>query len=307
MEQSEAHAAGIIAREGVTEASKAVVKEHFQHAYNNAADVASGVELTPEQEAEKMRVAGILMSKLGYTQEQLDIIGKDVWKMQGTGNPHTLAKIGVGETVVDLGSGFGIDAFLASHAIGPTGHVIGVDLAEGEVFAAMKRAAERRLFNADFRIGDIEDIPVPDAAVDCVISNGGFCLVPDKRKAFREISRILRPGGRFSVACTASKVPLDPSINWPTCMLVFIPLYEAQEIVAQAGLVDCRIEEEPEDPWSKKAKPSETETLQDKAPAGDAKGARVTIHRGDKQYDHLKSMDMDELFVRINITGRKPE
>jgi arsenite methyltransferase len=310
LEESEAHAAGILAREGVSEGSKAAAKAHFLSAYNNVAEVADAVELTPEQEAENTRVSAILMGMLGYTQEQLDVIGNDVWKMQGTGNPHALAHVAPGERVVDLGSGFGVDAFLASKAVGDAGSVIGVDLAEGEVFSAVKRAAQRRLTNVDFRIGDIEDIPVPDATVDCVISNGGFCLVPDKRKAFKEIERILKPGGRFSISCTASRKALDKNVNWPTCMLVFIPLYEAQEIVQGAGLVDFHLEEEPEDPWAKDSKRSvaaEEGLAGEKSAEGEtARGARVTVHRGDSQYDHLKSMDMDEYFVRVNITGRKP-
>jgi len=166
------------------------IKEHFAEAYNN---VARNTESRGNS-----KIASILMTKLGYTEEEMSVIGDDANLMQGTGNPHQKADIKSGEIIIDLGSGFGVDAFIAANKVGSSGKVIGIDISKSEIEYSQKRALERGLQDyVLFREGDIEDIPIRDSYADCVISNGGFCLVPDKNKAFEEIYRVLKKGGRF--------------------------------------------------------------------------------------------------------------
>ena len=118
-------------------------------------------------------VARVLMERLGYSPEELRVIGNDVDRMQGTGNPFPLANIQPGEIVLDLGSGFGVDAMLAGSKVGEEGRVVGVDLSLGEVGAANQRALSRGLMNVRFYQMDIEHLKgIPDGCIDCVISNG---------------------------------------------------------------------------------------------------------------------------------------
>ena len=281
---------------GNIEESNRLMKEHFKLVYDSLADEQESTDNSQLLQDDNVRVIKILMSKLGYTEDQLLVIGNDVLKMQGTGNPHLHADIQPGHTVVDLGSGFGIDAFLAGHVVGNSGHVIGIDQSEKEVFAAVRRVAQRKITNVDFRIGDIEQALIADNSVDRVISNGGFCLVPNKRQAFKEIARILKPGGKFSISCTVRIVELVKQIKWPSCFHVFMDAKQVEDIVTSAGLSKPEIDDS-----------NSSMTLWDKEEKKVGKGEKVGIHRNDETYDHLKGMDMDNMFARVTIYGYKPE
>lgn len=137
---------------------------------------------------------------MGYTGEDLAAIPEGANLGLGCGNPVALAAITPGDTVVDLGSGGGIDCFLAARETGPTGRVIGVDMTP-EMLARARRNAERGGYaNVEFREGQIESLPVEDASVDVVISNCVVNLSPDKPRVFREIVRVLKPGGRVFIS-----------------------------------------------------------------------------------------------------------
>lgn len=307
LEASEA-AAVAAAESGDLALRNDLMKKHFTTAYNAMAEAtASKPAMTNE------KIAKVLVSKLGYTTAQLAVIGPDVVKMQGTGNPHLHANISKGDVVVDLGSGFGIDAFLAGAAVGPGGRVIGIDMSEREVVAAMRRAAERGApFNVDFRLGDIEKVPVADGSADVVISNGGFCLVPDKLQAFREIHRILKPGGTYSISCTVNKKgPLPPGTKWPSCFHVFMSLPDAAHIIQTAGLSRPNVDDSAGSmaTWDQDEQQQQQEDEKDKQLDQDHQAvhsAKVGIHRGDVAYKHLEGMDMDQMFARVTIFGTKP-
>ena len=140
-------------------------------------------------------------SLIGYTPEQILAAGKDSNLGLGCGNPLSFANLQKGETVVDLGSGAGIDCFLAAGPVGRTGTVIGVDMTPEMVHKARSNAAGRgaAASRVSFRLGEIENLPVADGAADCVMSNCVINLSPDKGRVFREIHRILRDGGRVAI------------------------------------------------------------------------------------------------------------
>ena len=169
--------------------------------------------------AVQVELARRSQKKIGYTDEDLDLVGDDVALMQGVNNPHDAAAYREGDTVLDLGCGMGVDTRVAAARVGTSGRAIGLDLSAGEVAVAQQRAKDLKLTNVDYRVGDMEDLPFGDASIDVVISNGGFCLVPSKEKAFREIYRVLRPGGRVSIACTVRRQLLD-SVRGVSCRVV---------------------------------------------------------------------------------------
>jgi len=150
---------------------------------------------------------------IGYTAEQLNAIPEGSNLGLGCGNPLAHAQVRPGETVLDLGAGAGIDAFLAAREVGPEGRVIGVDMTAAMISRARANAANGGFQNVEFRLGEIEHLPVADAAVDLVISNCVINLSPDKPSVFREAWRALRPGGRMVVSDLVLDRPLPDAIR----------------------------------------------------------------------------------------------
>lgn len=138
--------------------------------------------------------------RIGYTKEELKAIPDEAVMGLGCGNPVALASLKEGETVVDLGSGAGIDVFLASRRVGDKGKVIGIDMTEEMLKRAKENARKGKFTNVEFKLGDIESIPLEDNIADCVISNCVINLAQDKQKVFNEAFRILRHGGRLMVS-----------------------------------------------------------------------------------------------------------
>lgn len=141
-----------------------------------------------------------ISKSIGYSEEELETVPKDSNLGLGCGNPQLIANICEGETVLDLGSGAGFDCFLASKKVGDSGQVIGVDMTFEMVTKARNNAYENNYNNVDFRLGEIENLPVADNSVDVIISNCVINLSPNKQRVYDEAYRVLKEGGRLAIS-----------------------------------------------------------------------------------------------------------
>jgi SAM-dependent methyltransferase len=182
----------------------------------------------------------------GYTAEELAAIPAEANMGLSCGNPTATANLRAGETVVDLGSGGGLDVFLAAKKVGPSGKAIGIDMTP-EMLARARSSAEKQGFaNVEFHEARIDELPLPDASVDCVISNCVINLAPDKNAVFREIARVLKPGGRLAVSDIALKKPLPPELGndilaYVGCIAGAIPIDEYKTGLKSSGFSEVQV------------------------------------------------------------------
>jgi SAM-dependent methyltransferase len=183
---------------------------------------------------------------VGYTEADLRLVPEMAILGVGCGNPTALADLEDGETVLDLGSGAGIDVFLAAKKVGGRGRVIGVDMTEDMVAKANRLAEQHGYGNVEFRLGEISHLPVASGTVDVVISNCVINLTPDKLASFREVHRVLKPGGRILIAdlVTAGELPPDVKASaaaWADCLAGAMEREAYLTTIRGAGFVDVTI------------------------------------------------------------------
>lgn len=191
--------------------------------------------------------ADALAQAVGYAPEELAVLPEGANMGLSCGNPTALASLQPGEVVVDLGSGGGFDIFIAGRKVGATGWAIGVDMTPEMISKARRNAQVYRektgLDNVEFRLGEIEHLPLPDASVDVVISNCVINLSPDKPQVWREIARVLKPGGRVAVSDMALVRPLPEAIRARVealvgCIAGAVLIEDTERMVREAGLTD---------------------------------------------------------------------
>jgi ubiquinone/menaquinone biosynthesis C-methylase UbiE len=185
-----------------------------------------------------------ISKSVGYTEEELSVLPEDANMGLGCGNPTAIASLHVGEVVADLGSGGGIDCFLAAKQVGPTGRVIGVDMTPAMVDKARMNARKGGFDNVEFRLGEIEALPLADASMDVVISNCVLNLSPEKERVLGEVYRVLKPGGRLVISDMVSDLPVPALLEGDLdavagCLPTFRDRYLEQ--FRDAGFADVRI------------------------------------------------------------------
>jgi arsenite methyltransferase len=182
-----------------------------------------------------------LAERLGYPGEELDAIPAEaIDSFAGVGYYFELARITPGETVVDLGSGSGMDSFLAARQTGESGRVVGIDMTEAQLAKARRLASEHGIANVEFVEAHIEQLPLPNASADLVISNGVINLAPDKTAVFAEAARVLRPGGRLALAdiVTSTQLPFGVTCDaslWAACIGGALQRDDYREAIEAAG------------------------------------------------------------------------
>jgi arsenite methyltransferase len=186
----------------------------------------------------------------GYSPEELASIPAEANMGLSCGNPTAIAHLRTGETVVDLGAGGGLDVFLAAEKVGPNGRAIGIDMTPEMIDLARRNAAKRQAAgataNVEFHLATIDALPLADASVDCVISNCVINLAPDKPAVFREIARVLKPGGRLAVSDIALKQPLPAEVSndimaYVGCIAGAISIEDYRQGLIEAGFSNVEV------------------------------------------------------------------
>lgn len=218
---------------------KEQVREHYGAIAEQAARGAASSCCSPTVEVVSLVDYGDLASNV--------VSGSDLGL--GCGAPTLAADLRPGQTVLDLGSGAGIDVFLAARAVGPAGRVIGVDMTPAMLARAQANAEKGGFSNVEFRQGEIEHLPVDDASIDVVLSNCVINLVPDKGQAFREVYRVLRPGGRFSISDIVTYGQIPEALRndltlWAECITGALDREDYLGLIRAAGFRDVRVETE---------------------------------------------------------------
>lgn len=185
--------------------------------------------------------------QLGYTEDDIAAVASGANLNLGCGNPTAIASLEPGETVLDLGSGGGFDCFLAANEVGPEGQVIGVDMTPAMIEKARENVVKNDVSNVEFRLGEIEHLPIADETVDVIISNCVINLSPDKPQVFREAHRVLQSGGRLAVSDVVMTTELPDNVQTdPTSVAACVggasTVKDLERMLDEAGFVDVSIE-----------------------------------------------------------------
>jgi len=229
--------------------------EHRQQVRDAYAQVANasneggacGVESSCCGVSDDTAINTLISTRLGYSEADLELVPNGADMGLGCGNPRAIASLQAGEVVVDLGSGGGFDCFLAAQEVGSRGQVIGIDMTPDMLSKARANASKGKFTNVDFRLGEIENLPVANDTADVIISNCVINLSPDKAQVFKETFRILKPGGRLAISDVVATLELPEEMrNDPMlvagCMGNASLIEELIDMIVAAGFENVRIQ-----------------------------------------------------------------
>jgi SAM-dependent methyltransferase len=227
------------------------IRQNVRENYAEVAEASNngngcGVEASCCGVSDDTAINTLISTRMGYSQQDLDAVPDGADMGLGCGNPRAIASLKPGEVVVDLGSGGGFDAFLASAEVGATGHVIGIDMTPTMLSKARANAEKGQYSNVEFRLGEIEHLPIADNSIDVIISNCVINLSPNKTQVFRDALRVLKPGGRLAISDIVASAEMpeemknDPLLH-AGCMAGASLEEDLEAMMRDAGFTDIRI------------------------------------------------------------------
>jgi SAM-dependent methyltransferase len=227
------------------------IRQNVRNSYSEVAAASNSGDCCGEQSSccgvsSDAAINTLVSTRLGYSAADLEAVPAGADMGLGCGNPRAIASIQPGETVLDLGSGGGFDCFLAATETGDSGHVIGVDMTPAMISKARSNADRGNYHNVEFRLGEIENLPIANDSVDVIISNCVINLSPDKRRVFNEAYRVLKNGGRLAISDVVASTELPPEMRddlqlYSGCMAGASQVDELEQILAGCGFTDIRI------------------------------------------------------------------
>jgi arsenite methyltransferase len=228
------------------------IRQNVRNSYSQVAEASNNGDCCGTQSSccgvsDDAAINTLVSTRLGYSENDLAKVPEGADMGLGCGNPRAIASIKPGETVLDLGSGGGFDCFLAAAETGEAGHVIGIDMTPTMISKARNNAVKGKYHQVEFRLGEIEHLPVADSTVDVIISNCVINLSPDKDQVFKEAFRALKPGGRLAISDVVASTELPDEIRndlalYSGCMAGASLISDLQSILKNSGFEDIRIE-----------------------------------------------------------------
>lgn len=227
------------------------IRQNVRDSYAEVAEASNngdccGVESSCCGVSDDTAINTLISTRMGYSEEDLDAVPDGADMGLGCGNPRAIASLKPGEVVVDLGSGGGFDAFLASAEVGEQGHVIGIDMTPAMLSKARANSEKGKFSNVEFRLGEIEHLPIADGTVDVIISNCVINLSPNKSQVFRDALRVLKPGGRLAISDVVASAEMpeemknDPLLH-AGCMAGASLVEDLEVMMKEAGFTDICI------------------------------------------------------------------
>lgn len=227
------------------------IRQRVRASYSEVAEASDAGDCCGEQSSccgvsSDSAINALVSTRLGYSEQDLETVPTGADMGLGCGNPRAIAGIRAGETVLDLGSGGGFDCFLAAAETGVSGKVIGVDMTPSMISKARHNAALGKYSQVEFRLGEIENLPLANDSVDVIISNCVINLSPDKRRVFDEAFRVLKAGGRLAISDVIASTELPDDIRedlqlYSGCMAGASQLDELWQILTASGFTEIRI------------------------------------------------------------------